>query len=264
MVHQHDAQRAGAEPRQIDGSHRAAESAADDDNRFHESLSLAPASSPRARRSRNSLDRGRACDHHYFVFKISQAYFFDFVQNASQRAPPVRRRHSRNLSRVTATWLCLFGAVVGMLSGVLGIGGGIVLVPGLMLLFEFNQREAQGTSLAVLSMPVAIAAAVVYYRNGYVHLPVMAYLAGGFVVGAFGGANLVPYVPVHVLRPMFGLLLLYVGFLFVLDLQSGRPAAALPALLATMLAALLARLLHRRMKPHALPAPPSAETEYHI
>jgi hypothetical protein len=165
---------------------------------------------------------------------------------------------------VASLGLLAFGAAVGLLSGVLGIGGGIVLVPGLMMLFNFNQREAQGTSLAVLSLPVAVAAAVIYYRNGYVHVPVMAYVAGGFIFGAFCGANLVPYVPVHVMRPAFGLLLLYVGFVFVLDIRSERPAAALPAAVATALAMLLARVMHRRLRPHALPKPPSTDTEYHI
>jgi uncharacterized membrane protein YfcA len=56
----------------------------------------------------------------------------------------------------------LFGVMVGLLSGVLGIGGGIVIVPGLVLLFGFSQLEAQGTSLAVLSLPICLAAAAVY------------------------------------------------------------------------------------------------------
>ena len=59
-------------------------------------------------------------------------------------------------------FLALFGVAVGILSGLLGIGGGIVLVPGLMLLFGFSQPEAQGTSLAVLIPPIGLFAAMVY------------------------------------------------------------------------------------------------------
>src|SRR5262245_27323466 len=68
--------------------------------------------------------------------------------------------------------LFLFGVAIGVVSGLLGIGGGILLVPGLMLLFQFSQQEAQGTSLAALIPPIGIFAAIVYYQNGHVRLPV--------------------------------------------------------------------------------------------
>lgn len=89
-------------------------------------------------------------------------------------------------------WLLLlvFGVVVGILSGLLGIGGGVVLVPGLILLFGFSQAEAQGTSLAVLIPPIGIFAALVYYQHGYVRLPVVSLIAVGFMFGAlFGGGT---------------------------------------------------------------------------
>ena len=101
-------------------------------------------------------------------------------------------------------FLALFGVVVGILSGLLGIGGGIVLVPGLMLLFGFSQPEAQGTSLAVLIPPIGLFAAMVYYQHGYVRLPVVGWIALGFVVGAFIGAKLVPSIPLSALRIAFG------------------------------------------------------------
>ncbi|HZN36271.1 MAG TPA: TSUP family transporter, partial [Pirellulaceae bacterium] len=69
-------------------------------------------------------------------------------------------------------YLFLFGVAIGIVSGLLGIGGGILLVPGLMLLFQFSQQEAQGTSLAVLIPPIGIFAALVYIQNGDVKLPV--------------------------------------------------------------------------------------------
>ena len=65
--------------------------------------------------------------------------------------------------------LFLFGTCVGILSGLLGIGGGVVLVPGLILFFGFSQPEAQGTSLAVLIPPIGLFAALVYYKlNGWI------------------------------------------------------------------------------------------------
>jgi uncharacterized membrane protein YfcA len=116
---------------------------------------------------------------------------------------------------MTYLWLGCFGIGVGVLSGLLGIGGGIALVPGLMLLFGFSQAEAQGTSLAVLIPPIGIFAALVYWHNGFVRLPVVGWVAGGFVVGAFIGALLVPHVPQGALRTVFGMLLVYVGFTFL-------------------------------------------------
>src|SRR5438034_10904108 len=96
--------------------------------------------------------------------------------------------------------LLLFGACIGVVSGMLGIGGGIILVPGLMLLFGYSQQEAQGTSLAALIPPIGIFAAIVYYQNDYVKIPVAAAVAGGFMIGAFFGALLVPRVSIEWLR----------------------------------------------------------------
>lgn len=87
--------------------------------------------------------------------------------------------------------LFLFGIGIGAVSGLLGIGGGILLVPGLMLLFNLSQPEAQGTSLAVLTPPIGIFAAIVYYQHGFVRLPVALWVALGFIIGACLGALLV-------------------------------------------------------------------------
>lgn len=161
--------------------------------------------------------------------------------------------------------LALFGVAVGVLSGMLGIGGGIVLVPGLMLLFGFSQPEAQGTSLAVLIPPIGLFAALVYYQHGYVRLPVVGWIALGFMVGALIGAKLVPSIPPTALRIGFGLLLLYEGFTFVLGSNTARKEVALPAGLATIGAAMTARFVRRvRDKNRAQPPRPDESTEYHI
>lgn len=161
--------------------------------------------------------------------------------------------------------LFLFGVAVGTVSGILGIGGGIILVPGLILLFGLTQPEAQGTSLAVLIPPIGIFAALIYYQHGYVRVPVATWVAIGFVVGACIGAKLVPHVPMLALRVGFGAMLLYSGFAFVLTAYDARPATALPAALASGLAILLAWLLRRSAADkRAPPAAPDDRTEYHI
>ena len=121
------------------------------------------------------------------------------------------------------SWFLLFGfgLGVGILGGLLGIGGGVVLVPGLILLFGFSQAEAQGTSLAVMIPPIGLFAALVYYQHGFVRLPVVSLIAGGFMLGALLGAKVLPHVPVATLRILFGILLLYIGFSFILSTRGG-------------------------------------------
>lgn len=161
--------------------------------------------------------------------------------------------------------LFLFGIGVGVVSGLLGIGGGIVLVPGLMLLFQFTQQQAQGTSLAAMIPPIGIFAALVYYRNGDVQLPVAGAIAAGFMLGALLGALLVSRVPVTWLQLGFGGLLLYLGFKFVLgDFLPKQAAAALPAGLAALFAAVGGWLRGRRATVAAKLPPPDSHTEYHI
>ena len=143
-----------------------------------------------------------------------------------------------------------FGAAVGILSGLLGIGGGVVLVPGLILFFGFTQPEAQGTSLAVMIPPIGIFAAAIYYPHGYVRLPVVGLVAVGFMLGALVGAKLVPQLPLELLRVAFGVLLLYLGFAFVLG-SKGTPAlTSRTVLLGTLASSLIAYLVGRKsMKP---------------
>ena len=161
--------------------------------------------------------------------------------------------------------LFLFGICIGTFSGLFGIGGGIVLVPGLVLLFGFSQQEAQGTSLAALSVPILIFAALVYYQNGKLQIPVVAAVALGMMFGAVIGALLVTRVPVAWLQLGFGGLLLYLGFKFVIgDFVPKHFAAALPAGLAAVFTALGSWLRGRRAAVAAKLPPPDSHTEYHI
>lgn len=161
--------------------------------------------------------------------------------------------------------LFLFGCAVGVMSGLMGIGGGIALVPGLILLFHFTPQEAQGTSLAVLIPPIGIFAAMVYYQHGFVRLPVVGWIALGFVLGAFLGAKLVVRIPAAALQVAFGVILLYVGFQFVMTPLHLRRASALPAGAATLVTAVLARFVRKkRDRARASLAKPTDELEYHI
>ena len=83
------------------------------------------------------------------------------------------------------------GLAVGVASGMLGIGGAVILVPALVLLFGYSQARAQGTSIGALVPPIGIFAALQYYRAGLLDVRAATFIALGFVFGALGGASIV-------------------------------------------------------------------------
>jgi len=109
----------------------------------------------------------------------------------------------------------LIGAAAGLLSGMFGIGGGILIVPMLMYGLKCSPHEAVGTSLAALLLPVGLLGAVQYYRNGYIRVPYAVLLAVGLFLGAYLGARLSISLQGTVLERMFGGLLVAVGLWIV-------------------------------------------------
>jgi uncharacterized membrane protein YfcA len=113
--------------------------------------------------------------------------------------------------------LVLLGVVAGALSGLIGIGGGVIVVPALIFLFGFGQHEAQGTTLALLVPPIGLAAAWVYYREGFVDLEAAILVCSGFVVGALFGARIATALSSVSLERVFGAALLAIGFKMLLS-----------------------------------------------
>ena len=110
------------------------------------------------------------------------------------------------------TWMMLLvGLVVGMVSGVVGIGGGVLFVPALIWLVGMDQHKAQGTSLGALLAPVGLFAFFEYYRKGNADLHVAMLLAAGFLVGGYFGAVGAQHIPEIWLRRIFALTLVAVG-----------------------------------------------------
>ena len=110
------------------------------------------------------------------------------------------------------TWIILLvGLVVGMVSGVVGIGGGILFVPALVWLLGMDQHKAQGTSLGALLLPVGILAFLEYYRKGNADLRVALLLAAGFLVGGYFGAVGAQHISELWLRRIFALTLVVIG-----------------------------------------------------
>ncbi len=162
----------------------------------------------------------------------------------------------------------LLGLFVGALSGLLGLGGGVFLVPALMFLFRFGPHEAQGTSLAVLIPPIGLFAALEYYRKGYVDVSVVGYICLGFIVGAYAGAFFVDRIPVPLMRRIFGVFMFFVAFQMVSTGADQRFGSVFPAAAATGILAALYYLerrigivlprLRRYVERHR-PKPPSIE-----
>ena len=99
----------------------------------------------------------------------------------------------------------LLGLLAGIASGLIGIGGGIIIIPALIYIFGFTQHLAQGTTLALMVPPIGLLAAWTYYRQGYVDLKVAAFICLGFFIGGLGGAKLATIVSGEILRRVFGL-----------------------------------------------------------
>ena len=120
----------------------------------------------------------------------------------------------------------LLGLAAGLLSGLFGVGGGILIVPGLVLLLGLQQRLAHGTSLAAI-LPIAVSGVVGYGVHGLVDFPVAGLVSAGAVLGALAGTMLLARIPQRALRLTFaGLLLLTAGRLF-LDLPETTEAVDL-------------------------------------
>lgn len=105
----------------------------------------------------------------------------------------------------------LIGLAGGVLSGIFGIGGGLVIVPGLILLLGMTAKQAAGTSLAALLLPVGILGAIEYWRAGYIDVRIAAVVAVGILIGAFLGARFAIGLPNELIARAFGVLLLVVG-----------------------------------------------------
>ncbi len=111
------------------------------------------------------------------------------------------------------TWLLfiLLGVVAGLVSGLVGIGGGIIIAPALVLLFGFGQKMAQGTTLALLVPPIGILAALTYYRQGNVNLYAAGFIVIGFVVGSLLGARYVSHLSSATVTRVFAVFLIAIA-----------------------------------------------------
>ena len=153
--------------------------------------------------------------------------------------------------------LVIVGFGIGVISGMFGIGGGVLLVPILVWFFGKDQRQAAGLSLAVLSMPIMIPVVWQYYVHEFIHKEdfiTAGWLALGFVAGGVLGVYGLHYVSPPTLRLLFALLLIYVGVRFLMAADNDFAAAVigLSAVLVSWLTFFGMRLLGRAYRPRQL------------
>jgi uncharacterized membrane protein YfcA len=112
--------------------------------------------------------------------------------------------------------LAAIGILAGFIGGSMGVGGGIIIIPALMIFLGFSQKEAQGTSLAVLTMPVAFVAAFNYYKEGYINMKFAAIMIVTFVIGSYLGSKFALSIPASTLKKIFAVLLVVIGIKMLL------------------------------------------------
>jgi uncharacterized membrane protein YfcA len=118
----------------------------------------------------------------------------------------------------TVLLLVLIGLAAGVLSGMIGIGGGIIIVPALVYVLGFSQQQAQGTSLGLLLLPVGILAVLNYYKQGYIDIKVVGIMCITFVLGGWLGSKISLSLPQETVKKIFAVVLLLVaGKMLFLD-----------------------------------------------
>jgi uncharacterized membrane protein YfcA len=110
--------------------------------------------------------------------------------------------------------LILIGVAAGILSGLVGVGGGIILVPAMVYFMNYSQHQAQGTSLGILCLPVVILAFLTYYQDCRkmgtpIDLKVIGIIAVGFIIGGYFGSHLAVRIDKDMLRKIFAVILFY-------------------------------------------------------
>lgn len=116
------------------------------------------------------------------------------------------------MTNTTLLILLSIGLGAGMLSGFVGIGGGVIIVPALVFLIGLSQHEAQGTSLFVLVMPVVFLALTNYWKTGNVNWKYGLIIALAFVIGGYFGSKLSLKLSPQFVKLAFGLIMAYVSF----------------------------------------------------
>ncbi len=120
-------------------------------------------------------------------------------------------KKNKTMDVQTILIIILVGIAAGVLSGLVGVGGGIIIVPALVYFIGFSQKTAQGTSLALIMLPVGIFGVMHYYKQGYVDYKIVGILAIGFLAGSFFGSKLALNISQETLKKVFAILMIIIA-----------------------------------------------------
>jgi uncharacterized protein len=126
---------------------------------------------------------------------------------------PIQRKQ---MTIETIMLIITVGLAAGILGGMVGVGGGIIIVPALVYFLAFSQHQAQGTSLALMLFPVGILGVINYYKKGYVDFRYAGLLAIGFVVGSYLGSKFSLSLPQLTVKKIFAIIMLLVSLKMLL------------------------------------------------
>lgn len=112
--------------------------------------------------------------------------------------------------------LIVIGLLAGFLSGLIGVGGGIIMVPLFVLFLGFSQHQAQGLSLAVLLPPVTFLAVYNYYQAGAIDWRYALIVSSIFIVGGFIGSKVALSIDQQTLKKVFGGILMLISLKLIL------------------------------------------------
>jgi len=107
--------------------------------------------------------------------------------------------------------LLAIGLAAGLLSGMVGVGGGIVVIPMLVAFLGFSQKQAQGTSLGLLLLPIGILAVMNYYKAGLINIKAIGIMTITFVIGSYLSSKVAVGLPDHLIKKIFAVFLMFVA-----------------------------------------------------
>ncbi len=116
-----------------------------------------------------------------------------------------------NMTMQTVLILILVGIAAGMLSGLVGVGGGIIIVPALVFFLGFSQKMAQGTSLGILLLPVGILGVIQYYKQGYIDWTVVLIISAAFLIGSYFGSKIALRLPQDTIKKIFAIFMILIA-----------------------------------------------------